>query len=209
MVGSLAALDLSLGLLSIGEAPEVTLTGDGALAREAAGGDRDAFGRLVDLHKRSVFGLCVRLLADREEARDAAQEAFVRAFAAIGSFDVARPFVPWLLRIARNHCYDLTRRRLPIDRGVESHEAPEPADDRAVQGDVALAEAETQDALDRAVLALPENYRTVITLFHVEHLTYKEIAQVQGVPIGTVMTWLHRARAQLKKALVNTAAEEA
>ena len=88
-----------------------SLTGEAAWTRSAARGDREAFGRLVDLHKRAVYGLCLRLLRHPEEARDAAQEAFARAFAGLSIYDPSQPFAPWLLRIARNHCLDLARRR--------------------------------------------------------------------------------------------------
>src|SRR5919204_2194795 len=97
--------------------PEVPV--EVSLARAAARGDRSAFARLVEMHKRVVYGLCLRLLQDAEEARDAAQETFVRAWSAIGTYDPSQPFAPWLLRIARNHCIDVVRRRLPAARRVE------------------------------------------------------------------------------------------
>jgi RNA polymerase sigma-70 factor (ECF subfamily) len=177
------------------------------LVRQAVRGDRAAFARLVDLHQRAVFGLCLRLLQEREEARDAAQETFVRAWGALATYDPSNPFAPWLLRIARNHCIDLVRRRLPAERRVEL-DAPRPGDreqhsdlpDGAARpADEQLAEAQQASAVGAAVAALPRNYREVIHLFHVEHMSYKEIAATMEVPIGTVMTWLHRARARLRE----------
>lgn len=178
-----------------------------SLARAAAMGDKAAFGQLVDLTKRPVFGLCVRLLQDREEARDAAQEAFARAYAALGTFDTSQPFTPWVLRIARNHCIDIVRRRLPAARRVEldaegdDGERSELADTEALRADGALERAQLADTLDKAVATLPDRYREVIHLFHVEQLSYKEIASTMNIPIGTVMTWLYRARAQLRQHL--------
>jgi RNA polymerase sigma-70 factor (ECF subfamily) len=179
-----------------------------ALTRAAASGDRGAFARLVDLHKRTVFGLCLRLLQDREEARDAAQETFVRAWGAMATYDSTHPFAPWLLRIARNHCVDQVRRRIPSARRVEldaplqgDAEPPQLADGEATGADEQLAKAQLTSSLDGAVAALPTNYREVIHLFHVEHMSYKEIAATMEIPIGTVMTWLHRARARLREAL--------
>ena len=177
------------------------------LVRQAVRGDRAAFARLVDLHQRAVFGLCLRLLQEREEARDAAQETFVRAWGALATYDPSNPFAPWLLRIARNHCIDLVRRRLPSGRRVEldaprasDREQPsELADGAARPADEQLAEAQQASAVGAAVAALPRNYREVIHLFHVEHMSYKEIAATMEVPIGTVMTWLHRARARLRE----------
>jgi RNA polymerase sigma-70 factor (ECF subfamily) len=187
---------------------------EAALARAAARGDRAAFAELVDLHKRSVFGLAVRLLRDAEEARDAAQETFVWAYAAIGTYDVAQPFAPWLLRIARNHCLDQLRRRLPaasqvaLDAEAEDGEPARQLPDAEARGaDEVLERAQTRTALEAAVSALPPNYREVIQLFHVEQLSYKEIAGTLDVPIGTVMTWLHRARGKLRTALLEQGLE--
>jgi RNA polymerase sigma-70 factor, ECF subfamily len=178
-------------------------------AKAAASGDRAAFGRLVEKHKASVYGLCYRLVGTSDEARDAAQEAFVRAYTSIKDFDARQPFAAWVLRIARNHCIDLLRRRRPtlalvpetrgedLDPGV----APEPADRFAIGGEQALQEREAQRDLDRAIASLPPRYREVIALFHVQHKSYAEIAAALGVPMGTVMTWLHRARKELKEKL--------
>ena len=179
-------------------------------ARAAAGGDKAAFARLVEKHKQSVYGLCFRLLGGGEEARDAAQESFVRAYSGIRDFDPRQPFAAWLLRIARNHSIDLLRRRRPTlalsaegrsEDGPETGVAPELQDHFAVSGEQRVQEEEAQRDLDRAVAALPPRYREVIALFHIQHLSYAEIADTLRVPIGTVMTWLHRARKELKAQL--------
>lgn len=184
---------------------------DAALARAASRGDKLAFAKLVDLHKRSVFGLCVRLLREGEEARDAAQETFVRAYAAISTYDAAQPFAPWLLRIARNHCLDQLRRRIPAAARLELDAEPEDgaparelADTDSPAADALLERAQVRTALEAAVATLPPNYREVVHLFHVEQLSYKEIAATLDVPIGTVMTWLHRARGKLRDALTTS-----
>jgi RNA polymerase sigma-70 factor (ECF subfamily) len=209
MVGTIALATAGFAVLSevertvIGEQPD-----ERALARAAARGDRDAFARLVDSHKRRVHALCFRLLGDAEEARDAAQECFVRAWSAIASFDTAQPFAPWVLRIARNHCFDVVRRRLPAGRDVRldadpsEGEAPfELPDPDARSADDRLEGAQRSAAVAVAVANLPPRYREVIHLFHVEGMAYKDIAGVMDVPIGTVMTWLHRARAKLRETL--------
>jgi RNA polymerase sigma-70 factor, ECF subfamily len=209
MVASAALAASPFTYFAVGAEPSVAepLTAEATWARAATRGDKQAFGRLVDLHKRAVFGLCVRLLRDAEEARDAAQESFARAFGALGSYDAAQPFAPWLFRIARNHCLDVLRRRLPEARRLDLDDASEEgaardlADPDAPRGDDAIERRELAGALERAVASLPTNYREVVHLFHVEHLSYKEIAATLDVPIGTVMTWLHRARARLKDAL--------
>jgi RNA polymerase sigma-70 factor, ECF subfamily len=180
---------------------------DASLALSAARGDRQAFARLVEENKRSVYGLCLRLLSDPEEARDAAQESFTRAFASLESYDLEQAFAPWVLRIARNHCLDQLRRRIPararVELDAEDEDGPprELPDTTSERADDAIERAQTRDALERAVAALPTNYREVVHLFHVEQLSYKEIASTMGIPLGTVMTWLHRARAQLRNLL--------
>jgi RNA polymerase sigma-70 factor (ECF subfamily) len=208
MVAAAAIADVRFASFQVeGSSLTASLTAEASWTLAASRGDRQAFGRLVDLHKRAVYGLCVRLLRDGEEARDAAQEAFARAYAALESYDAAQPFAPWVLRIARNHCLDVLRRRLPEPQRVEldadpdegaPRELPDPA---AARGDDVIERRELASALERAVAALPPNYREVVHLFHVEHLSYKEIAATLDVPIGTVMTWLHRARSRLKDAL--------
>ena len=180
---------------------------DASLALSAARGDRQAFARLVEENKRSVYGLCVRLLSDPEEARDAAQEAFTRAYASLESFDLEQPFAPWILRIARNLCLDTLRRRIPararVELDADDEDGPprELADTNSERADDAIQNAQTRLALEEAVAALPPNYREVVHLFHVEQLSYKEIAATMGIPMGTVMTWLHRARSQLRTLL--------
>ncbi|HVP69330.1 MAG TPA: sigma-70 family RNA polymerase sigma factor [Anaeromyxobacteraceae bacterium] len=195
------------------EEVSLPLSSEARLARSAAQGRRDAFAALVEEHKRAVYGLCLRLLSDPEEARDAAQEAFARAFAALEGFDPAQSFAPWILRIARNHCLDVLRRRIParakveLDATQEDGAAIDLPDPQAARGDEALERSQARQALGAAVAALPPNYREVVHLFHVEQLSYKEIAEAMGVPMGTVMTWLHRARSQLRESLAGKEVE--
>jgi RNA polymerase sigma-70 factor (ECF subfamily) len=178
-------------------------------ARAAAGGDKAAFGRLVERHKTAVYGLAYRLLGSADEARDAAQETFVRAWMAMKDFDEGQPFGAWALRIARNHCIDLLRRRRPtlqlMSEGRSDEEgpglAPELPDRQVMGGEQVVQEREAQRDLDRAIAGLPERYREVIALYHVQHKSYADIAAILRVPIGTVMTWLHRARKELKAQL--------
>jgi RNA polymerase sigma-70 factor (ECF subfamily) len=183
---------------------------EAAWARAAAGGDKGSFGKLVERHKASVYGLCWRLLGPQggnEEARDAAQEAFVRAYTSLSSFDPRQPFAAWVLRIAHNHCIDVLRRRRPtlsLVPEARGEEAAEPGvsfdlpDRFARSGEDVVQEREAQRDLERAVASLAPRYREVIALYHVQHRSYAEIADTLDVPLGTVMTWLHRARKELK-----------
>lgn len=215
MVGATTYPGFALSLPTLAEVlPQVTEQApDALLARSAARGDRAAFSKLVDLHRRSVYGLTVRLLRDQEEARDAAQEAFVRAWGAIATYDASQPFGPSILRIARNHALDQLRRRVPAGRQVALDADPvDGAPGTELAGDdpgadAVLEHAQTRATLEAAVAALPANYREVIQLFHVEQLSYKEIAETLDVPMGTVMTWLHRARGKLRATLVEQGLE--
>jgi RNA polymerase sigma-70 factor (ECF subfamily) len=169
------------------------------LIRAARGGDRAAFGKLVDLHKRAVFGLALRLVGP-SDAADASQEAFLRAFQRLSTFDPSQPLRPWLLGIARNACIDMLRRRgrqpEPIEMDVATHIAgDDPSPDDAI-------DTRSQSRRVEAALgSLPQNQREALLLFHQEQLSYRDIAGVLGVPIGTVMTWIHRARRALRDQL--------
>ncbi len=210
MVAAIATADLGFAISFMEqETLAAPISGEASLARSASRGDRGAFARLVDEHKRSVYGLCLRLLGDAEEARDGAQETFARAYAALDSYDGGQPFAPWVLRIARNHCLDILRRRLPQRQRVELDAAPEEdapdhrelPDPASAPADEALERAQTRLRLEGAIATLPPNYREAVQLFHVDQMSYKEIAATMQVPIGTVMTWLHRARARLRETL--------
>ena len=173
--------------------------GEGELVAASRSGDLEAFGELVRRHERRALGLALRLLSDRHEAEDAVQEAFLRAWRALGSFEPGRDFDRWLLKIAANAALDLVRRRRPEPVPAENLEAlplarpeggidPESADARAV-------------ALEQALCALPGRQRLAFVLFHQAGLSYEEIAARLGAPVGTVRSSLHRARLALRSAL--------
>ncbi len=137
----------------------------------------------------------------------------MRAWGAIGTYDAAQPFAPWMLRIARNHASTSSAAACRPARQVALDAEPQdgaPATELAVRraaGDALMEHAQTRATLEAAVAALPVNYRQVIQLFHVEQLSYKEIAETLEVPMGTVMTWLHRARGKLRATLVEQGLE--
>jgi RNA polymerase sigma-70 factor, ECF subfamily len=196
---SLVFLPLSRGPTSAERGSAISADLD--LSRAARGGDPSAFGRLVVKNERAVFGLCLRLLRHPEEARDAAQEAFVRAYESLPSYDAALAFTPWILRIARNHCLDLLRRGKARPTLVQTDDATstrDVADPDAPRADDSLVRAEGQAQLAAAIARLPEDHREALLLFHQEQLSYREIALVLEVPLGTVMTWIHRARQKLR-----------
>ncbi len=169
---------------------------DQALISATLAGRGDAFGELVARYERAVYNLAVRTLRDRGEAEDAAQEAFFKAYRALGSFRPGAKFSTWIFTICYRCCCD----RLAKRKRFSGDELPDRADPSA--GPEKLAER-SDDArrLRAAIDALPEKYRSVITLYHLQGKQYEEIASALNLPLGTVKTHLFRAKEQLRKAL--------
>jgi RNA polymerase sigma-70 factor, ECF subfamily len=166
------------------------------LARRARRGDAGAFDALVLRFHRPVLRFCWRLLRSAD-AEDVAQDTFVRAFVHFERFDPARPVLPWLIAIARRLCLDLLRRR----KVVASTETMPIGDQSTASPEAEASLREQLSRIDRALANLDEGPREAIILFHIEEMSYRDIAAALEVPMGTVMTWLHRGRAQLKRTL--------
>ena len=181
------------------EAPAIhsaDLIPDGVLVANALSGRPEAFGTLVERYDRAVYHLALRTLRDREEARDAAQEAFFKAYRSLRTFKPEAKFSTWIFAITYHACCDRLSRR----KRYSNEELPDRADAAAGPERVAVANDEAQ-RLRAAISALPEKYRTVITLYHLQGRQYEEIAQVLQLPMGTVKTHLFRAKEQLRKLL--------
>ncbi|MFM8980546.1 MAG: RNA polymerase sigma factor, partial [Planctomycetia bacterium] len=175
----------------------------------ARGGDRGAFDELVQRHHRRVFRLAVKLLGDEEAALDAAQEAFLRAWRALAGFEGQSLFTTWLTRITINTCRNELRRR-----ASPKHARPASLDVPGPQGEGTLGEAlpaaddpplgrltgrELRVAFLQALQRLDPGEREVLVLKEVEGLPYEAIAELLDVPVGTVRSRLHRARAALRQ----------
>ncbi len=170
---------------------------DRALVEALRAGDPQAPRLLIEHYQGVVFGLCYRMMNHRQDAEDVAQETFVRALGAMAGFDAARPIRPWLLEIAANRCRTALARRArrPIVSLAEPpHEVADPRAGPADPDDMA-------GELERALSDLRPEYRLVFVLFHEQNLSYEEIAHAVTRPVGTVKTWLHRARAELAEYL--------
>jgi RNA polymerase sigma-70 factor (ECF subfamily) len=170
---------------------------DPALVEALRAGDPQAPRLLIERYQGVVFGLCYRMMGHRQDAEDVAQEAFLRAFRAIAGFDAARSLRPWLLEIAANRCRTaLARRarRLPLSSTEPAEERVDPRPGLADPEDLA-------GEVERGLQALRPEYRLVFVLYHEQNQSYEEIAQTISRPVGTVKTWLHRARAELAQAL--------
>ena len=187
------------------EAPSIdpsSLIDDHTLVAQTLAGRPDAFGTLVERYDRAVYHLAYRTLRDQEEARDAAQEAFFKAYRSLRTFKPAAKFSTWLFAITYHACCDRLSRR----KRYSNEELPERADTAAGPESEAIANDEAK-RLRTAIASLPEKYRTVITLYHLQGRQYEEIAQVLGVPMGTVKTHLFRAKEQLRRILNDQTAE--
>ena len=174
---------------------------DEDLVRRFRGGGADAFDVLVQRHQGRVYNLCLRVLGDPDEAADAAQDAFVAAIRKLHTFRGEAAFTTWLHRVTVNACYDSLRkkRRRPLLHvvGEEGDERPEPA---PVVPDHA-EDVELSIDVQQALRSIPDEFRVALVLADVEDLPYERIADVLGIPIGTVKSRVFRGRAALGRAL--------
>ena len=178
---------------------------DEELARQAALGDARAFEDLVERHQRYVFNLCLRIMGDYDLAAEMAQEAFLRAWRSIGSFRGDSRFTTWLYTVAHNLCLnrlegvqrDASHRVNTADAAEELGRIHSKEEDPAVAYD----RNEQKGSIHALIDKLPAKYRAVITLFYLQELSYQEIAEVTGLPIGTVKTHLFRAKEILRRAM--------
>jgi RNA polymerase sigma-70 factor, ECF subfamily len=170
-------------------------------------GDQDAFGEIVELYKDKVFQISYRMLGNRHEAEDIAQEAFIRAFININSFNIDLKFSTWLFRIATNLCIDRIRKKKPdyyLDAEVAGTDGLTMYSQIPSKTDMPEKEVESlelEETIQREILKLPEKYRSVIVLKYIEDLSLIEISEILNLPIGTVKTRIHRGREALRKQL--------
>jgi RNA polymerase sigma-70 factor (ECF subfamily) len=168
------------------------------LVARARAGDRRAFGELVTRHMRRAYFAALGLTGSHEDALDLSQEAFARAFRARASLDPDRPFYAWIYQIVRRLCFNFLRdRRTRRERlALATPWLVDQAGARAAQADPArsVERAELRARLQVAIEELPEREREVLVLKEFEGLRYREIADLLGIPIGTVMSRLYAAR---------------
>jgi len=169
---------------------------DRDLIQRARRGEAEAFGELVTRYQTNVFNVCYRILHERLEAEDMAQEAFLRAHERLNTFDDERPFGPWIRRLAANVCLNhLSSQKIAAELDEERHA------DTSQRPD-AVQEARERSEYIRAVLAsLPAHYRVVIELRHYQEMSYDEIAAELNIPLSDVKSHLFRARKLLAEKL--------
>ncbi|WP_243293096.1 RNA polymerase sigma factor SigW [Bacillus sp. FJAT-47783] len=170
-------------------------------------GDQEAFADLVDLYKDKIYQLCYRMLGNAHEAEDIAQEAFIRAYVNIHTFDINKKFSTWLYRIATNLSIDRIRKKKPdyfLDAEVSGTEGLTMYSQIAsseLKPDEEVEAMDLQDMIQQEILKLPEKYRSVIVLKYIDELSLQEISDILEIPIGTVKTRIHRGREALRKQL--------
>ena len=177
--------------------------GEQALVERARHGDRAAFGELVERSMRRAYHVALGLVGSPEDALDLSQDAFVRAFAARRRLDPRRPFYPWYYQILRRLCFNFLR-DAKLHREKLEGERPwlvAAAGRRVPRPDRVAEQAELRRLLQRAIDGLPEHQREVFVLREYEGLRYREIAELVGIPQGTVMSRLYSARRLLAAAL--------
>lgn len=169
--------------------------------------DAQTFAALISQAGDKAYNFAYRLSGNEPDARDLVQEAFTRAFEHAGSYDPARPFDSWLLRILHNVFLDAMRRH--AHSRTVSMDAPSPVEDssweellpaREASASDELVKEESLDLLQKALERLPTMYRSAIALCDIEGQSYEDIAQVMDVPVGTVRSRIHQGRVLLRKA---------
>ena len=172
------------------------------LISRARGGDREAFGALVEQYRDNVYRLAYRMCGNAYDADEAAQEAFVAAWRALPNFRGDAKFSTWLYRLTTNAAIDVMRRE-KRHQTVGDGEMIDVADD-ADSPQETVERTEQQEAVQEALATLSEEYREVLLLRYMEELDYAEIAEVLQLPSGTVKSRINRAKAALKAALLKS-----
>jgi RNA polymerase sigma-70 factor (ECF subfamily) len=173
---------------------------DKILIERCLKGDEKAFEELLRKYRSSVFSICLRMVRNSTTAEDIAQEVFIKVFSALNRYDPAYPFSSWLNRITSNLCIDYIRRgkerTVSLDQPVGGDDA-----DLLMQlpagtagPDREMESKEMMTMLEEALGKLPEHYRIIVILRHQEQLSYEEISDTLGIPLGTVKARIHRAR---------------
>jgi RNA polymerase sigma-70 factor, ECF subfamily len=180
---------------------------DSRLIQDALGGDDRAYQRLMEKYHDAIYNFIYRMVHDREQVEDLTQEAFIKAFSSLKSFNEEFAFSTWLYKIATNNSIDYIRKKklqmYSIDKPIESRDSDFTFElpDETAEADKDLISGQRARMIREAIDQLPEKYRLVIRLRHAEERSYEEIAKTLKLPIGTVKAHIFRARELLYKQL--------
>jgi len=170
-----------------------------ALIERCRTGDDTAFGELVDRYKDLVYGVVYRMVSDRTQVDDLAQEVFLKVHRGLPYFRGDAKLSTWIFRIVQNVCSQARGRRAPdvsLERADETGRRYEPG-----TTDTAFGELELRDRLEKAIAQLPDNYRMLIAAHYLKGVQYEALAEALDIPLGTVKTHLHRAKRRLRELL--------
>lgn len=181
---------------------------------QARRGDKNAFGQLIEAYQGPVYNLAYRMLGNSGEAEEAAQEAFIRAYTRLDSYDPAHKFSTWLLSITSNYCIDQIRKRRAVFLSIDEPLPPHPAlhSDNNKGPEAQYLAQEREQMVQSLMSALPEEYRQAVVLRYWYDMSYEEIAEAQQTSVSAVKSRLFRARriladASLERGMVPAAAE--
>ncbi len=181
----------------------MSVESDRLLVEQARAGDQQAFGELVQLHQTAVYNLAYRMLGERGEAEDAAQETFLRAYAHLERYDADRPFRTWLLSIASNHCIDRLRKRRLTWLSLDEPMPPHPAlNSNEIEPEDAVISNEREAVIQRMLAELSPDYRAAVILRYWYDLSYTEIAEMLDTTESAVKSRLFRARQALAEKMM-------
>ena len=191
--------------------PDLAALTDQEVVQRARAGHDSAYRELLHRYQRPVFSLIYRMVRDRAMAEDLAQETFVKVLNALDSYRPEFKFSSWIFKIANNATIDYLRRRQIEALSIHGHPdatTPRNQEETAIQlADKAETPLQTVEArelgslIEQAIGKLRPEYQACIVLRHIEDRPYEEIAEILDLPLGTVKTYIHRARAELKEAL--------
>ncbi len=177
------------------------------LIQRALDGDQKAFKKLQAKYHEAIYNLIYRMIREKDEVEDLTQEAFIKAFTSLASFNDEYAFSTWLYKIATNNSIDYIRRKklqtFSIDKPIESKESDYSYElpDSTYEPDQEMIQRQRKKLMEDAINSLPAKYRQVIHLRHVEEKEYQEIAEMLNLPLGTVKAHIFRAREMLNKYL--------
>jgi len=175
--------------------------------KQALDGDQRAYTEILKKYRAPLYNLLYRMVRNKMETEDLVQEAFIKAFNSLASFNDDYAFSTWLYKIAINNCIDHFRKKklktFPIDKPIESKDGSIKREfpDVSYQPDQYLLSREKDKLINEAIQNLPPKYRIAIVLRHNEDKSYEEISEIMGIPLGTVKARIFRAREMLKKQL--------
>ncbi len=180
---------------------------DSTVIASALAGDQDAYAQILARYRGPLFHMLLKMVHNKEEAEDLTQEAFMKAFRALASFNEEYAFSTWLYKIAANNCIDYLRKKrlqtFSYNKPIASKEGELQREyaDETVATDKPMLDSEKTRMINLAIDDLPPKYKTAIELRHKEELSYEDIAQKLNIPLGTVKARIFRAREMLKRKL--------